>query len=217
MSEHDDNYTRRRLLQATAGVGIAGGSTGAVTGAYLSEWERFPGNDVGTGSFELELATKAADSADAIGGFPAGADFENTTAVDVDLPTFEPGEGGIVRISYRLCDDPGWIWLRASAIGSESEPDLADHLGVRLLERPNCDGETRARFDGTLADLTDRGPGSGIRLGDACIACDPACLDFEWEFGADPPAELSGASLSLSLELAAVQCRHNDSSENPWN
>jgi hypothetical protein len=214
MSEHDDNYTRRRLLQATAGVGIAGGSTGAVTGAYLSEWRRFPGNDVGTGSFELELATKAADDADAIGGFPeSGADFENTTAVDVDLPTFEPGDGGIVRISYRLCENPGWIWLRASV----SESDLAGHLDVRLIERPNCGGEAEERFDGTLAELVDRGLDGGVRLGDACIGCDPACLDFEWNFDSDPPADLSGSSLSLSLEFAAMQCRHNESSENPWN
>lgn len=208
MFEGNGNYTRRQLLQATAGAGVLGGSTGAVTGAYLSDREVFSTNSVGTGSFTLELAP-VTDDGDEL-------EFRDTSTVPVDLPSLDPGDEGILRTGYRLCEYPGWVWVRTTTDSAQGT-GLAEHIDARLLERPRCGDVENERFEGNLADLIDRYE-DGLQLGDECISCDPACLDLEWEYDADPPARVSEDSISLSLEFAAVQCRHHENRpESPWN
>ncbi len=208
MFEDNDGYTRRQLLQATAGAGVLGAGAGAATGAYFSDMEVFSANPVQAGSFSLELAAVTDDSEE--------FEFQDISTVTVDLPTLEPGDSGTVRTGYRLCDTPGWIWARPTMDGG-SEGELEKYLDVRFLERPDCGDTAKKRFEGDLSNLIDRYE-EGLKLGESCVGCDPGCLEIEWEYDSDPPVHVSNESVSLSLEFAAVQCRHYDSRpESPWN
>ena len=212
----ENNYTRRHLLQATVGVGAVGAGAGAATGAYLSDWNPFTGNVFETGAFDLELAAATADSVHDLESVSDDS-FEHTTTITIDdLPELDRGNGGVIRVGYRLCETPGWVWVRATARGNLS---LGDYLAVQLKERPACGTDAgTVLFDGGLTGLVGFLE-DGIRLGDSCATCEAACLDIEWEFDPEESAsiELSGESLSLGLNFAAVQCRHTDSTENPWN
>lgn len=219
MSE-DNNYTRRRLLGATVGIGAVGAGAGAVTGAYLSDWRPFTGNTLVTGTFDLELATATAESVGDLSTF-SDDEFESTTEIVIDhLSDLEPGDEGIIRVGCRLLEAPGWVWVRAAV---EGDSELGDHLYAEIKERPACgDGDGIDLFEGSLTELVDPDVSDsfdgGRRLGDDCATDEHSCLDLEWEFDTESDGtELSGESLSLSLEFAAVQCRHTDSTENPWN
>ena len=208
MSEDHNDYTRRQLLQATVGAGILGAGTGAVTGAYLSDTEVFPENPLRTSSFTLELATKT-DGGDEFR-------FHDSSAVSIDLPELEPGDAGIVRTGYRICEASGWIWVRPMTNDSSGAGRLTERLDVRVLERPGCGDVENEHFEGVLTEFIDRYD-DGLQLGDECISCEPACLDLEWEYNAAQSAHVPNESTSLSLEFAAAQCRHHENHpESPW-
>lgn len=214
MSE-DDDYSRRRLLQAVVATGALGAAGGTATGAYLSDWEPFSGNLIGTGELTLELATDQAGDAGSLGSF-SDDDFRTDGTVEVDFPELEPGDTGVLRVGHRLGDDRGRIWMQAT---SSTDTDLGAYIDVELLQRPACDGsESTLRYDGTLDGLVTA-YADGDLLTENCV---PGrwCLDLEWTFQVEEDedaADLSGESLSCSFEFTAVQCRHNQKYDNPWN
>lgn len=211
MSE-DDDYSRRRLLQAIGVTGTLGAVGGAATGAYLSDWEPFPGNLIGTGELTLGLATDRATDVASLETF-SDDDFRTDATVKIGFPDLEPGETGVLRVGHRLKDDPGRIWMRAA---SSSTTDLGSHIDVKLLQRPACDdGEGTELYRGTLDGLTTEYADGGL-LTDSCVE-GRWSLDLEWTFQADAPADLSEESLSCSFDFIAVQCRHSQKNENPWN
>lgn len=212
----NDDHSRRRVLQALTGAGALGFTGGAATGAYLDDRSVFPGNRSQAGSLTMELAATTAEGDDSVEYFPDEDDFENTATVSVGFPDIEPGDEGILACAHRVCETLGHVWLRILADGAP-DTELDEYVHVQLAERENCDEVTGELFDGSLADLDDDYL-EGTQLGgeDDCSGCEPTCLDLEWSFDDDPPAELTNDSLSLTLEFAAVQCRHQHSAENPW-
>lgn len=211
MSE-DDDYSRRRLLQAIGATGALGAAGGTATGAYLADREPFSGNLIGTGELTLELATDQAGDAGSLRSF-SDDDFRADGAVAVGFPEIEPGDTGVLRIGHRLGGDRGRIWMQAC---SSSETDLGAYIDVDLVRRPTCDGdETTLQYQGTLDDLIGTYSDGNLITGN-CVDGE-WCLDLEWAFQDDAPADLAEESLSCSLDFTAVQCRHNQKYDNPWN
>lgn len=208
----NDGYSRRRLIQAMAAAGGLGALGGAATGAYLSDRASFPGNLIGTGAFVLELAVDRADDSEQLGSF-SDDDFQTDGSVAVGVDGIEPGDAGVLRVGHRLGDGPGRIWMRAI---SSTDTDLGSSIDVELLRRPTCDVEEGILlYEGTLDDLTDA-YADGALITDGCVDGE-GCLDLRWAFQEDTPDELSEESLSCSLDFTAVQCRHNQTEDNPWN
>lgn len=212
----DTDYSRRRLLQALTGAGVLGAAGGAATGAYLSDRAIFSGNRSQAGSLTMEMATATFEDSSTEHS-PKEGDFEDASTIPVTFPDLEPGDEGVLACGYRVCESPGIVWLRTLEEGAD-DTELDTYLHVELSERPDCDGVTNVLFEGTLAELLDRyAGGTRLRADGDCIECESTCLDFAWSFDDAPPAELANDSLSVALEFAAVQCRHQTTPENPWN
>lgn len=212
MSE-DDDYSRRRLLQAVGATGALGAAGGTATGAYLSDWEPFSGSLIGTGELNLELATGRASDVESLQPFSED-DYRTNGTIEVGFSEIEPGDMGILRVEYRLGEGQGRIWMQAKSSG---KADLGSYLDVDLVRRPTCDGdETIPLYQGGTLDELISAYANGNLLTDSCID-GQSCLDLEWKFRDDAPAELSEESLSCLFEFTAVQCRHNQKSDNPWN
>lgn len=208
----DDGYSRRQLLQAIAVAGGLGAAGGTATGAYLSDRELFPENLVGTGEVTLELATDQAGHVGDLRPF-SEEEFQADTTIDVGFPEVQPGDTGVLRVAHRLGEYGGRLWMQAT---SSTDTDLGTHIDVSLTRRPVCDdAETNRLFRGTLDDLigayTD-----GKLITDDCLD-GQSCLDLEWELREDVPVEFSEESVSCSLDFTAVQCRHTQVHDNPWN
>jgi hypothetical protein len=211
MSE-DDDYSRRRLLKAIGVTGTLGAGGGAATGAYLSDWEPFSGNLIGTGDLILELATDRATDVKSLDSF-SDDDYRTDATIEVGFSGIKPRDTGVLRVGHRLGEDRGRIWMRAA---SSSATDLGSYIDVELLQRPTCDdGEGTELYQGTLDGLTTRYADGGL-LTDGCVD-GRWCLDLKWTFRADTPADLSEESLSCSFDFTAVQCRHSQQNDNPWN
>lgn len=164
MSEDQGNYSRRQVLGAATGVGAVGLSAGAATRAYLLDRSVFSGNRLRAGTLTLELAGETATGGDRVSGFPTDDDFENGTAVAVDFPDLEPGDEGVFTAAYRLCDNPGRVWLRSRLVGA-GDTDLEEYLGVGFSTRPDCGGsEKKTQFEGTLGEFHEAFSG-GTLLG----------------------------------------------------
>lgn len=214
MSE-DDDYSRRRLLQAIGVTGALGAAGGTATGAYLSDWEPFSESLIGTGELTLELATDQASDVESLQSFSEN-DFRTDATIEVGFPGLEPGDSGVLRVGHRLRDDPGRIWMQAE---SSSATDLGAYIDVELLQRPACDGgESTLLYQGTLDELVTA-YANGDLITNNCVQ-GRWCLDLEWTFRVEEDedaADLSEQSLSCSLDFTAVQCRHSQKYDNPWN
>ena len=214
MSDEPDP-SRRRILQAAAGAGFAGVAGSAATVAYLTDRSSFPGNETGAGSLNLGLAADAAAGDDEADYVPSDDDFEDGSTVSVAFSSLEPGDSGVLTTAYRVCGAPGRVWFRVRTDGDD-ETALARHVDVRVAERPDCDGDGDALFAGTLDELIAAYE-DGVQIGYDCVECEPACVDLEWTFDENPPPAVDDDSFTSELEFAAVQCRHNETPENPWN
>lgn len=161
----DDNYSRRQVLGAATGLGALGLSAGAATRAYLVDGEVFPGNRLRAGGFTLELAGTGATGTSHVLGFPDGDedDFAERETITVEFPELEPGDEGVFTAAYRLCENPGRVWLRSRLVGA-GDTDLGEYLHVGLSTRPDCGDSKQTQFEGTLREFDDVYSG-GVLLG----------------------------------------------------
>ncbi|AUX10388.1 hypothetical protein AArcSl_2773 [Halalkaliarchaeum desulfuricum] len=161
----DKGYSRRQILGAIAGVGVTGVTAGFATRAYFHDREIFTGNRFQAGALSLELAGAGVEDEDSVTDFPTESDFENGDTVSVTFPELEPGDEGVFSTAYRLCENPGRVWVRTHLIGAE-ETELENYLDVRFASRPDCEprpeGEKDILFEGTLGDF--HGTYSGGKL-----------------------------------------------------
>lgn len=210
----NEEYSRRHLLYASGGIGLVGFATGASTAAYLSDSIRFSENHLGTGSFALELAVAIDD--DHHGSFPSEEDFTTATLVPISISDIEPEDNGVVRIAARLCESSGSLWWRPE-IGADGHSELARSLHVSLAYRTDPSAWDRHKlFDGAAADLASAYPNGESLDQPDCLGCDPVCFDLEWYLDSQENSDVLGESFDLTLEFAAVQCRHYETTENPW-
>jgi hypothetical protein len=98
---------------------------------------------------------------------------------------------------------------------SPSDTAFGTYLEVDLLRRPTCDEDETLLYRGTLDDLISTYRNGGLITGH-CVTGE-WCLDLEWTFRDDAPAEFSGESFGCEFEFTAVQCRNHQETDDPWN
>ncbi|MCG1003744.1 MULTISPECIES: hypothetical protein [Halobacterium] len=164
------DVSRRALLRGVtlAGAASVGGAAGVGTHAFLTDGQLFPGNDVASGSLDLQVATLVESNGEVTttprqdpAAFPAS--FAEETDVTLSFRDVDPASGpvsGSATVAFRVCDNPGRVWLRADGPASA----LADEVDVTLAYASTCGDASATIFEGSLTGLLDEFDG-GVRLG----------------------------------------------------
>lgn len=205
MSER--KLTRRSVLAGATATGVIG-SIGGGTVALLQDRVEFPDNEATVGSMNLELRTDE-------NGWVDGE------TVVIGYGDVEPGDSETTGIDLRVCENPGWVWLRTEPATSP----LAEELQTRLWVDSDCNREfddgDESLYSGSLSGLATA-LADGRKLLDEPLGCDdPTCLGFRWELPPEDEIETAiedteGPEASFSIEFAAQQWRHNPDPDNPW-
>jgi len=193
------DVSRRAILRGVTFVGAAsiGGASGIGTYALLTDGEPFRSNTMGAGSLDLEIATRTESGAmttfdpEQEGSFPST--FVPESSITIAFPNIDPTRGrasGSTTVAFRLCDNPGRVWLRLN--GPELSP-LTDAMEVTVTYAPTCSGSGDVLYEGSLSGLFDA-YADGTRLGANCRELGKIELE------ADPDAfvvEETGESLAV--------------------
>jgi hypothetical protein len=207
--------SRRQVLAALAAAGGAGALTGSGTGALLQDTTR-SGGRLTTGivdvvvDYWLAVETEPVDLSDPDGRVDG-------PRLDIPVGTIGPDDSGatLLRISRPESDagvnNPASVWLRTLC---PAPTTLGEQLEVRL-NFANAGGFPTEPVPGAgtfrpLRELADT-LREGVRLDADCLATDLFVL-VEYRLGAYVGSE----TVSLPVELAAVQCRNADPDVNPF-
>jgi hypothetical protein len=155
------DVSRRAILRGVtfAGAASLGGASGVGTYAYLTDGEPFRSNTIGGGSLDLEIATRTESGSTTSynpkqdGPFPST--FVPESSITVAFPAIDPTRNqasGSTTVAFRLCENPGRVWLRLN--GGESGA-LADALDVTLSYTPVGETTGDALYEGSLSGLFD--------------------------------------------------------------
>lgn len=166
--------SRRAILRGVSLAGAAGlgAAAGVGTHALVSDGELFEANGLSSGSLDLQVAAETeaggevSHSPPQDGAFPSS--FVEESGVAVDFPTIDPSDGkhsGSTTIAFKVCDNPGRVWLRAES--GDADSTLADHLDVELAYASTCGVGGDTVYEGSLAGLLDA-LAHGVRLGVGC-------------------------------------------------
>jgi len=168
------DVSRRELLRGVtyAGAASLGGASGVGTYAYLADGEQFRSNSMTTGTFDLEIATRTQyDSTTSYdpkqdGSFPST--FVPESTITAEFPDVDPTQNeasGSTTVAFRLCDNPGRVWLRVDDGGSAP---LADAMEVTLTYASTCGESGNTLFEGTLSGLFDAYAGGSLLGAENC-------------------------------------------------
>lgn len=163
------DISRRALLRGVtfAGAASVGGAAGVGTHALLTDAERFESNSAASGALDLQVATRttvdgrSSATPEQDGEFPSAYVSEST--VTLEFPDVDPSAGsasGSATVAYRVCDNPGRVWLRTDG---DSSP-LADAVGVTVTHQPDCGTDGSTVYEGTLSGFVEAFE-AGARLG----------------------------------------------------
>lgn len=164
------DVSRRTILRGVtfAGAASIGGASGVGTYAFLSDGERFRSNEMGAGSLDLEIATRTQSGSttayDPDQGGPFPSTFVPESPITVAFQNVDPTQkqvAGSTTVAFRLCDNPGRVWLRLDGGGAGA---LADAMEVRVTYAPTCGESGDILYEGTLSGLFDA-YADGTRLG----------------------------------------------------
>ncbi|MUV60173.1 hypothetical protein [Halobacterium sp. CBA1126] len=164
------DVSRRALLRGVtlAGAASVGGAAGVGTHAFVTDGQLFPANDVASGSLDLQVATMVESDGEVTttprqdpAAFPSS--FAEETDVTLSFQDVDPSRGpvsGSATVAFRVCDNPGRVWLRTDGAASA----LADEVDVTLAYASTCGDASATLFDGSLTGLLDKFE-DGVRLG----------------------------------------------------
>jgi hypothetical protein len=200
--------SRRKVLAGLATAGGGSAFVGSGASALLTDEETFTNNAVRastsvSGEMQLDVETRMIDAPSTFGN-------DNGKLVpnwSVSIPD-EEGEN----------NNPGYVWLR---LLNCPEPFLAQHIRVDVGIR--CETRTETLVEGRLLTVADQ-LRAGIPIDGACMTTAPgeqACLSpgdeitvvFDWSLDG---YRGDSASLPITFEFHALQCRYNDGSDNPF-
>ena len=201
MSERTE-LTRRKVLAAVSGVGLAGLSAGIGTGATFSDRDGLGGTiEAGTVAVAVDC-----DSCTTAG-----------SGVEFDIGGIEPGSGWVeetFRVSLPQGTNPARVWGRTSC--PEAVEPLAAALDVRL-SLGDCSGGSTAEISPAGASLDElrRELAGGFRVDDPTEPClepgESRCLTLRYRLPAGASWAVA-AEASLGFEFYAEQCRHVEES-----
>lgn len=208
MSEDDGWPSRRRLLAAAAAAAGGGAVTGAGLRALLYDGEEFADNLFGSGALDLE------------------AGWDDGTTTDLEIGPLSTGASGVEHLQLQLpglddaTNNPAWLWLRTEC--PRPENTLSSKLDVALFYA-TASGDRLSDtpiVEGTLCEIATE-LRNGIALdGDPdteerdCLDADETLhLRLEWTLGDDFD---ESQETTVTLHVAARQCRHDPEPENPF-
>jgi len=211
------SLTRRRVLAALAAAGGAGALAGQGAGALLRDTE---GADGGLTAGLLDVTV-------AYWQDPAAADLDDPDGVAdglrLDLPVAVPADETTGKTLLRFSlpestrgqNNPASLWLRA---GCPPATTLAELLGVRL-RYADADGTPGSLIDGGSLRTVAKGLRTGRRLdgnGDPADGLDCLVDDLFVLLECDLRGYVGRETVTLPLDVAAVQCRNSDPDRNPF-
>lgn len=211
------SLTRRRVLAALAAAGGAGALAGQGAGALLRDAEEVGGR----------LTAGLLDVTVAYWRDPAATDLDNPDGVvdgpRLDLPVTVPADGttGKTLLRFSLPDsargpnNPANLWLRA---GCPPATTLAELLGVRL-RYSDTDGTPGPLVDAGSLRTVAEGLRTGRRLdgnGNPADGLDCLVDDLFVLLEYDLRGYVGSETVTLTLDVAAVQCRNSDPDRNPF-
>jgi hypothetical protein len=224
------DVSRRAVLRGVSIAGAAGvgAAAGVGTHALLSDGERFQGNALSSGSLDLQVAAETELDGDVSHSPPQNGPFPSTFAeesgVTVDFPTIDPGTGepsGSTTVAFRVCDNPGRVWLRA--LSADADSALAEALEVELAYASTCGAATTTVYEGSLSGLLDA-LSDGVRPGGGCrelgkVELEGGSFVVEAEGGGgdslavdDVPGELTldGPEGPVAVEIAGLHWKDEE-------
>ena len=199
MTDEHNSITRRNVLAGLGTVGVGGALVGAGTGAFFSDRQNLPDNQLVAGELNLVVDWENRyDSGDGLVPIDAFPDAKRKGDQDgrldeeffqeevcgkvldevedpgprdskyrtkkyrgkpvLDLEDVKPGDCGLLRLSYHLCGNDGWVWFRTK--NKEYDEKLADRIDARLSygvpeTEDEVDDDALTISEGSLRDVLD--------------------------------------------------------------
>jgi|GEM_PF-543036 len=118
MSDDKFELSRRKILGATAAVGVAGAGAGVGTSALFSDEESFEDNQIQAG--ELDLFIDYTTSVDQDGvetggtpedGSPNTGTIQGGESGQYQIADVKPGDSGFLAFCPKIVDNKGWLFV----------------------------------------------------------------------------------------------------------
>ena len=148
MSEDNINLSRRKILGATAAVGVAGTGAGVGTSALFSDEESFENNSITAGELDLYVDYQTSVTQDGVGtGSTTGSGtIQDGESGQYQIADVKPGDSGELEFDPKIVDNSGWVFV-GSVDGvtdyenGRTEPEMeVDNSGGGNLENGTNDG-----------------------------------------------------------------------------
>jgi len=118
MSDDKFELSRRKILGATAAVGVAGAGAGVGTSALFSDEESFEDNEIQAGELDLivDYVTTVTQDGVATGGTPEDGSpntgtIQGGVSGEYQIADVKPGDSGFLAFCPKIVDNAGWLFV----------------------------------------------------------------------------------------------------------
>ncbi|TKX86497.1 hypothetical protein EXE43_08105 [Halorubrum sp. SS5] len=149
MSDDNMNLSRRKILGATAAVGVAGAGAGVGTSALFSDEESFEDNSITAGELDLYVDYQTSVDQDGAGtsSTTGSGTIQGGVSGEYQIADVKPGDSGELEFDPKIVDNSGWVFV-GSVDGvtdyengrTEPEEDV-DSSGGGNLDNGTNDGQ----------------------------------------------------------------------------
>jgi len=146
MSEDSMNLSRRKILGATAAVGVAGAGAGVGTSALFSDEESFDDNSITAGELDLyvDYTTSVDQDGAGTGSTTGSGTIQGGVSGEYQIADVKPGDSGELEFDPKIVDNSGWVFV-GSVDGvtdyengrTEPEAEVDDSGGGNLNDGTN--------------------------------------------------------------------------------
>jgi predicted ribosomally synthesized peptide with SipW-like signal peptide len=152
MSDDKLGLSRRKILGATAAVGVAGAGAGIGTSALFSDEESFTNNSITAGELDLIVDYYTSTDQGSFGSTSQRGEIngDGATEYTYDVVDLKPGDSGTLAFCPKIVDNPGWLWVG-------SDDGVTDYENGQTEPEEDVDATT----GGNLDNGTNDGAGAG--------------------------------------------------------
>ncbi|QAU13655.1 hypothetical protein EKH57_13530 [Halorubrum sp. BOL3-1] len=113
MSDDNINLSRRKILGATAAVGVAGAGAGVGTSALFSDEESFEDNSITAGELDLYVEYQTSVTQDGVSTASVTADgtIQGGESGQYQIADVKPGDSGELQFDPKIVDNSGWVFV----------------------------------------------------------------------------------------------------------